>query len=149
MYKHKLKSSLIQYGNTLGQPCQTQFFHGATLLDKAKLKGRISKCKGFLITAIFWNEGLPYIALINGSLLPWHGAFSGCRWRNGLQIWRVAVNILNKQLQTADNWWSSAWGLGEALTPPYHKKLIMLRNIARSLRIRLIVQYNPSNGKGI
>jgi hypothetical protein len=23
-----------------------------------------------------------------------------------LQIWRIAVNILNKQLQTADKWWS-------------------------------------------
>jgi hypothetical protein len=26
---------------------------------------------------------------------------------DGLQIWRVAVNILNKQSQTADKGWSS------------------------------------------
>jgi hypothetical protein len=24
---------------------------------------------------------------------PQHGASSGCGWRNGLQIWRVAANI--------------------------------------------------------
>jgi len=30
---------------------------------------------------------------------------------NGLQIWRVAVNVLSKQLQTADNEWSSSLGV--------------------------------------
>jgi hypothetical protein len=34
------------------------------------------------------------------SLSPQHGASSGCRWRNSLQLWMVAANILNKQLQT-------------------------------------------------
>jgi hypothetical protein len=33
-----------------------------------------------------------------GPLLPWHCASSG----DGLQIWRVAANILNKQLRTVD-----------------------------------------------
>jgi hypothetical protein len=28
-----------------------------------------------------------------------------------LQIWRVAVNILNKQLRTADKGWSSSLGV--------------------------------------
>ena len=27
-------------------------------------------------------------------------------------IWRIAVNILNKQLRTADNGWSSSLGVG-------------------------------------
>jgi hypothetical protein len=31
---------------------------------------------------------------------------------NGLQIWRVAVNILNKQSRTADKGWSSNLGVG-------------------------------------
>jgi hypothetical protein len=31
---------------------------------------------------------------------------------NGLQIWRVAANILNKQLRTADKGWSSSFGFG-------------------------------------
>jgi hypothetical protein len=31
---------------------------------------------------------------------------------DGLQIWRVAVNILNKQLWTADNGLSSSLGVG-------------------------------------
>jgi hypothetical protein len=31
---------------------------------------------------------------------------------DGLQSWRYAENILNKQLQTAGNEWSSNFGLG-------------------------------------
>jgi hypothetical protein len=31
---------------------------------------------------------------------------------DGLQIWRVAANILNKQSLTADKVWSSSLGLG-------------------------------------
>jgi hypothetical protein len=30
----------------------------------------------------------------------------------GLQIWSVAANILNKQLRTADRGWSSSLGVG-------------------------------------
>jgi len=31
---------------------------------------------------------------------------------DGLQIWRVAANIQNKQSRTADKWWSSSLGVG-------------------------------------
>jgi hypothetical protein len=31
---------------------------------------------------------------------------------DALQVWRVAVNILNKQSQTADNGWASSLGVG-------------------------------------
>jgi hypothetical protein len=31
---------------------------------------------------------------------------------DGLQIWRVAANILNKQSRTADKGWSSSLGFG-------------------------------------
>jgi hypothetical protein len=41
---------------------------------------------------------------------------------DSLQIWRVAVNILNKQLQIADMGCPPAWGLGIGLTTPCHKK---------------------------
>jgi hypothetical protein len=42
---------------------------------------------------------------------------------DGLQIWRVAANILYeyKQSQTADKVWSSSWGLGVGLTTPYRE----------------------------
>jgi hypothetical protein len=33
-------------------------------------------------------------------------------WGNGLQIWRVAASILNKQSRTADKGWSSSLGVG-------------------------------------
>jgi hypothetical protein len=37
---------------------------------------------------------------------------------DGLQIWRVAANILNKQSRTADSVWSSSLGVGRGLTAP-------------------------------
>jgi hypothetical protein len=38
----------------------------------------------------------------------------------GLQIWRVAANILNKQSQTADKGWPSSLGVGRGAnnSPP-------------------------------
>jgi hypothetical protein len=51
-------------------------------------------------------------SMISGSLSPRHGASSGCGWRKGLRIWRVAANTLNKQSRTADRGWSSSLGVG-------------------------------------
>jgi len=48
--------------------------------------------------------------LSSGLLSPWHGTFFG--GGDGLQIWRVAANILNKQLQTTDKGWSSSLEIG-------------------------------------
>jgi hypothetical protein len=42
-----------------------------------------------------------------------------------------------------------AWGLGEVLTTPHHKKITKLRIIQKSLRPGRILWYNLSNGKGI
>jgi len=36
-------------------------------------------------------------------------------------IWTVAVNIFNKQFQTADRWWSSRRGDGEGAKTLHHK----------------------------
>ena len=52
---------------------------------------------------------------IGGSLSPRHGASSGCGWRNGLQIRRVAANILNKQSKTADKGWSTSFRFGRGV----------------------------------
>jgi hypothetical protein len=51
------------------------------------------------------------IAMLGESLSPQHGAFTGCGWRNDLQLWRVTANILNKQPRTKDRVWSSSMGL--------------------------------------
>jgi hypothetical protein len=56
--------------------------------------------------------------VISGSLSPRHGASSGCGWRNGLQIWKVAANILNKQSRTADKGWSSSFRVGQGANNP-------------------------------
>jgi hypothetical protein len=52
---------------------------------------------------------------------PHHGASSGCGWRDGLQQWRVAANMLNKQPRTNDRGWSSTLGLCVGLTTPHRK----------------------------
>jgi hypothetical protein len=41
---------------------------------------------------------------------------------DGLQIWRVSVNILNKQSWTDDGGVPPAWGLGVGLTTLHQKK---------------------------
>jgi hypothetical protein len=44
-------------------------------------------------------------------------------------IWRVAVNILNKQSWTADKRWSSSLGVGVVLTNPHHKTGLVMKQI--------------------
>jgi hypothetical protein len=45
---------------------------------------------------------------------------------DGLKIWRVAANILNKQSLTGGG--LPAWGLGGGLTIPHRKTLYLLQN---------------------
>jgi hypothetical protein len=59
---------------------------------------------------------------------------------NGLQIWRVAANILNKQSWTADKGDLPAWGLGVGIT--HSKKSISLRNVLQGLRLGRILWMN-------
>jgi hypothetical protein len=40
---------------------------------------------------------------------------------NGLQLWSVAVNKVNKQPQTNDKGWSSSWGFGRGTKTHNHK----------------------------
>jgi hypothetical protein len=53
----------------------------------------ISKCKG-----VPCHHGMVCPQVVDGG--------------NGLQIWRVTANILNKQSRTADKGWSSSLGVG-------------------------------------
>jgi hypothetical protein len=56
----------------------------------------------------------------------------------GLQIRKVAAEILNNQLRTAEKGWYSSWGLGERLTNPRRKKKSLLRNVVQGLILRRI-----------
>jgi hypothetical protein len=51
----------------------------------------------FFFHSLYLSSPSTLLPCYVGSLSPQHGASSGCRWRNGLQIWRLAANILNKQ----------------------------------------------------
>jgi hypothetical protein len=55
------------------------------------------------------NETEDKEPMLGGSLSPQHGMSSGCRWRDGLQLWKVAANIMNKQQQTTRGG-PPAWG---------------------------------------
>ena len=48
---------------------------------------------------------------------------SVCGWINGAQMWRVAVNILNKQSRTADKWWFLSLWNGRGANNSSSKKL--------------------------
>jgi hypothetical protein len=45
---------------------------------------------------------------------------------DGLQIWRVAANILNKQSRTADRGWPSSLGVGRGANNPHRKYILYL-----------------------
>jgi hypothetical protein len=51
-------------------------------------------------------------SMLGGSLSTQHGESSGCGRRNGLQLLKVAANILNKQPRENDKEWSSSLGIG-------------------------------------
>jgi hypothetical protein len=50
----------------------------------------------------------------------------------GLQIWRVAANILNKQSRIADKGWPSSLEIGRGLTTPHHKKVARYEMLQRA-----------------
>jgi hypothetical protein len=52
------------------------------------------------------------------SLSPQQGTSSDCGWRNSLQLWRVAANILNKQSRIHDKGWSSSLGVALGANNP-------------------------------
>jgi hypothetical protein len=53
----------------------------------------------------------------------------------GLQVWKVAANILSHDQPTRGV--QPAWGLGVGLTTPHRKKISLLRNVTKDLGIWL------------
>jgi hypothetical protein len=75
-------------------------------------------------TAIPLCLEFPYamFPMLGGSLSPQHGASSGCGWRNGLQLCRLATSIFNKQPGTDNRGGPPAWELSVGLITPHRKK---------------------------
>jgi hypothetical protein len=65
-----------------------------------------------VVSCVFISLLFVWVGIICESLLPQHGASLGVGWRNGLWIWRVAPNILNRQSRTADKGQSSSLAVG-------------------------------------
>jgi hypothetical protein len=53
---------------------------------------------------------------------------------DGLQIWRVAANILNKQSRPANKGWSSSLGVRREANNSSPQKISLLQKFIRSLR---------------
>jgi hypothetical protein len=54
---------------------------------------------------------------------------------DGLQIWRVTTNILNKHLRKADDGWSSSLDIERGSNNSSAQQTISLRNITQDLEI--------------
>jgi hypothetical protein len=82
-----------------------------------------------------------------GPLSPLHGRPQVADGGHGLQIWRLAANILNKQSRTADRGEPPGWGLGGVLTTTNRKTSDLLRRITESLGPGRILWHVLSTGK--
>jgi hypothetical protein len=76
---------------------------------------------------------------------------------DGMQIWRVAVNILNKQSRTAERGWSSSLWLGTGADSPPPSNLLSVtkqeggpRNrtgsLARTKHRKMVMSFGTWNG---
>jgi hypothetical protein len=54
---------------------------------------------------------------------------------DGLQIWRAAANVLNKQSRTVDKGWSSSLTIGRGANNSPQKKKKILRNVTKGLAL--------------
>jgi hypothetical protein len=69
-----------------------------------------------MVSELCWEPGISHISH-RGMVRP--RVEDG---RDGLQLWRLAANILNKQPRSNDKGWSPAWDLGMGLTTLHRKK---------------------------
>jgi hypothetical protein len=72
--------------------------------------------------------------MLSGSLVTtaWH-VLVFADGGDSLQVWKVSVNVLNKQLRTADKGWSSNMGDGRVANNPSPYKISLLRSITKDL----------------
>jgi hypothetical protein len=58
---------------------------------------------------------------------------------DGLHVWRVAANILNKHPGKADKGWSSSFGVGRGASNFSPSKISLLQNIKKDLGLGQIL----------
>jgi hypothetical protein len=75
--------------------------------------------------------------MLGGFLSRRHGASSVADGGDGLQIWRIVANILNKKSWTRGG--PPAWGLDVGLTIPHRKKLVCYKMSQRASDLRWIL----------
>jgi hypothetical protein len=82
---------------------------------------------------------------VTGIAFPYHVKWAPCHHGkarpqvadegDGLQIWRVTANILNKQSRTDERRWSSSLGLGVGLTTPHLKNILCHEMLQRTSNV--------------
>jgi hypothetical protein len=72
------------------------------------------------------NTVVNNLFMLRESLSAQHGVSSGCGWRDGLQQWRVAANILNKEQRTNDKGWFSIQTVVRVLITFHRKKINLI-----------------------
>jgi hypothetical protein len=72
------------------------------------------------VTSIVYtlNAKIRILVHVKWVLSPQHGVSSGADGEDGLQIRRIAANILNKHSQTANRKWPSSLWVGQWANPP-------------------------------
>jgi hypothetical protein len=101
------------------------------------LEDRHNTSRGFSqCSQILASKKVAYYSNYVPHLSPQHGASSGCVWRNGFQLCRLAASTLNKQPWTDNKGWSPAWGLGVELTTLHRKNKLVTKNLTAKDRNR-------------
>jgi hypothetical protein len=90
---------------------------------------------------------LNIMIMISGSQSPWHGASSGCRWRNSLQyggyLWTYWISGRGQPTQGG----APQWGLGEVLTTPFCKNVSCCKPFTKTSDLDLILDINTRGNK--
>jgi hypothetical protein len=99
-------------------PC---FLDGCSVLYKKHLpyiqteNGCTHNKNGRLLTSLPILHLQVLLSMLRGVPVPTAWRVLGLRMRNGLQIWRLAANILNKQSWTDNKGWPSSLGVGRGV----------------------------------
>jgi hypothetical protein len=97
-------------------------------------------CSGLIKEKTLYTAWSTFVPNIFFSIINNYGPSTGYRWREGLQLWRIAAITINKQ-----QW--AVWRLGMGLTNLQHKKASFLQNVQKSITPRWMISINDLSNR--